>query len=1242
MMDRGMRIGLIACTLTVVVLWTCVFAVGVPGVPMALGMTALLLIVAAGVAGGVFWHRRARARALEQAMRLHGDAHASQLQSGHRPEVETLRRDFEGAVQGLRASKLGARGRDALYGLPWYVVIGPPGAGKSTALQNSGLEFPSIPGANQPHRGFAGTRHCDWWLSNQAVLLDTAGRWSLSEDQEEWDAFVDLLKEHRSKQPLNGIMVAISVAELMDEGTRATAARRVRERVEEIMSRLGFVLPVYVLFTKTDLIAGFAETFSGLDADARGQIFGFTADPVGGTSYDELFAERFDELVRAVQGMVPSRLAAEPRAERRELILEFPVQLMAHREAARGFLSELFRENAFQHVPLFRGAYFTSGTQVGRPVDQLLAKMGSAFQGERTVAVPSPQMQSRSYFLQDVFKSVVFQDTQMAMPNRERRERGRWRVLGASLGLSLVSFLLLCTVVFGGCGNLALLHRAQHLASGQSAEGAEGRRLPELRAVVEALRQHGKEGPPVHLALGLYQGREIYPAIRDGYLTRIRAQWLDNVLTRTERELSQLDPMAEPDGRIPGEGLGRFHRAYRQLKAYLLLTVDTKPSARGGSADAGRTAPWSASHAERHARRKFLNAWLARHLQSGESSVSDKEAELFVALLDELTPEERRRVLPSRTREVVRSARAALTGCAYEELALAQLVEQFSGHTLHGAALGLERGVFQAKGEVQVRGAFTRTAWNRGVRDMLHSGEGMFEPESWVLAERDRNPDAPQSVHLDAAREAYFRAYVSEWRGFLDQVSGVAPTNRAESLRLLQRWTGGDPTPLEALLERVDHHATLELPEVPERSILASVGGLMTGENGAPAPEGDAASSDDSVPDRSARVLGAFLPEDPWRAPTARPPATDPRYVRAKLRGFLRFSGGDEGGAASPRGTRPLQVTLEQLRFVRDRFQTFLEDESTGNDLLGALQEARTQVRGLVETQDVGWRPNFDALISPILDGAAESSVMALGSQVGRQWCADVWGPFRGNLHDAYPFSSRGADASLEEFHAFFGPETGTLWQFQQGLLGGMVRSGSHGFEFVERVGSDTDKVLSAGLPAYLDRAARVTEAFYPAGEHEAAGSPQFPFEVRILPAPGIAVTEFSIDGKRVRHVNGPERWTRVAWPREESEVRGAMIAVQAQGGVRETLREQGVWGLFRLLELAEVHREPNRVFRVRWQLSRPGLFVEVLIRPERTRSPLSQGRVGRRSGSRSLLQFLRRVRQLPEGISNDQNGCGG
>jgi type VI protein secretion system component VasK len=45
------------------------------------------------------------------------------------------------ALAGLKT--VSGNRRDYLYTRPWYIIIGPPGAGKTTALVNSGLRFPA-------------------------------------------------------------------------------------------------------------------------------------------------------------------------------------------------------------------------------------------------------------------------------------------------------------------------------------------------------------------------------------------------------------------------------------------------------------------------------------------------------------------------------------------------------------------------------------------------------------------------------------------------------------------------------------------------------------------------------------------------------------------------------------------------------------------------------------------------------------------------------------------------------------------------------------------------------------------------------------------------------------------------------------------------------------------------------------------------------------------------------------------
>jgi type VI secretion system protein ImpL len=115
--------------------------------------------------------RRRREQRLERGVT---EGPAAEAEQGGSEEAAALRERMSTALSLLKKAR-GTRGY--LYEQPWYVIIGPPGAGKTTALLNSGLKFPLAAEMGQGAvAGVGGTRLCDWWFTENAVLIDTAGR----------------------------------------------------------------------------------------------------------------------------------------------------------------------------------------------------------------------------------------------------------------------------------------------------------------------------------------------------------------------------------------------------------------------------------------------------------------------------------------------------------------------------------------------------------------------------------------------------------------------------------------------------------------------------------------------------------------------------------------------------------------------------------------------------------------------------------------------------------------------------------------------------------------------------------------------------------------------------------------------------------------------------------------------------------------------------------------------------------
>src|ERR1700687_113794 len=136
-------------------------------------------------------------------------------------DIAKLRERFEEAAALL---KKGRRGGQSLYDLPWYVIIGAAGSGKTTALINSGRHMPLAQRfGKEGLGGVGGTRNCDWWFTDEAVFLDTAGRYTTQDsdaasDSEGWKEFLALLSKYRKRRPVNGIVLTISTHDLMTQG----------------------------------------------------------------------------------------------------------------------------------------------------------------------------------------------------------------------------------------------------------------------------------------------------------------------------------------------------------------------------------------------------------------------------------------------------------------------------------------------------------------------------------------------------------------------------------------------------------------------------------------------------------------------------------------------------------------------------------------------------------------------------------------------------------------------------------------------------------------------------------------------------------------------------------------------------------------------------------------------------------------------------------------------------------------
>ena len=354
------------------------------------------------VGGAIAWRIISRRRAAAKIAQAMTETVAEDS------DAPVLKQKMEDALAVLkRTGKSNAR---ALYDLPWYLIIGPPGAGKTTALVNSGLKFP-LAGDNAAMavQGVGGTRYCDWWFTDEAVLIDTAGRYTTQDsdakaDRRSWLAFLDMLSRNRPRQPINGVIVAISIADVLNLPAKEVAAHAdaIRKRLDELHEELKVDFPVYAVFTKMDLVEGFTQYFADLDEAKRQAVWGATFQtPDKKANNVGKVPEEIDLLIQRISERMPERLQEEPDLRSRAILFGFPAQLGAIRKPIADFLNRIFEPTRYQTTAILRGFYFTSGTQEGTPFDAVIGALQKSY-GVQSLGSVGFSGTGKSFFLHDL------------------------------------------------------------------------------------------------------------------------------------------------------------------------------------------------------------------------------------------------------------------------------------------------------------------------------------------------------------------------------------------------------------------------------------------------------------------------------------------------------------------------------------------------------------------------------------------------------------------------------------------------------------------------------------------------------------------------------------------------------------------------------------------------------------------------------------------------------------------------
>ncbi len=472
-------------------------------------------------------------------------------------EMHLMNDRFTQALATLKKLKFKGRGsKKALYELPWYIIIGPPGSGKTTALINSTLDFPLAEqfgkGALQ---GVGGTRNCDWWFTNEAVLIDTAGRYTTQDshkvvDSSAWEGFLSLLKRNRRRRPINGAIVAISLLDLLSQTDeeRIMHAKTIRSRIDELMDKLEIRFPIYLMFTKTDLVSGFSEFFEDLGKEDREQVWGISLPNAPKVSqspdFDYLDGE-YNKLFERIYERVLWRMHQERDVARRGAIQGFPQQMENLKGIIDSFIKQTFVKNRYQFQPYLRGMYFTSGTQDGTPIDRMMTSVSSNF-GFARESVQQTNQQGKSFFIGQLFRNIIFPESELVGSNRKYETFIRWLQRASYAGFAGIAIIMFVVWAGSFTRNEMFMHEVQTYIAEYKAEKKRQNNwssdirtvLPSLNALAKASIVYNQEEHPWLSGLGLYDGN-VDAAADKAYEAQLKKIFLPKLLNYLETYLQK-------------------------------------------------------------------------------------------------------------------------------------------------------------------------------------------------------------------------------------------------------------------------------------------------------------------------------------------------------------------------------------------------------------------------------------------------------------------------------------------------------------------------------------------------------------------------------------------------------------------------------------------------------------------------------------------------------------------------------
>ncbi len=644
---------------------------------------------------------------------------------------------------------------------PWICLLGASESGKSSLLQYAQCELKSP--SQLASDKLLPTQTIDWWINNDAILLDTSGKIffdpeQTAANQKNWKQLLKLCKKQHGHRPFDHLVFTIDCMMLsqnkLDEKFTQTF-------IQQILTLKQFYpnCPITIMLTQTDHIDGFNEFFADLTADDRDRGFGFKTKLSTQKNLNEQITQYFNDFAEKLNQQTLPRLHREQNLQKREHIQTFPIQM----EKVCALLCKFILQIPVDISTQIQGIYFSSSETKGAVVNFTDHSIADKFHLQHQQEQPSSRTR-KSFFIRNVMLDII--NNSVCFTQQPRHQLLRWATIPFSV-LVILAFTVIWHHAYET--NITLVELTKNELSHKDTQLPKSLGwLVELNNMQHIIATYRNSNMNYYHWLGFPQTAKLYANTQKAYqrmLVRFFQNYINQMLTNAIKNNS--------DNRL---------QLYYALKTYIML-INPKHY------DQATVVNW------------FDSQW--KRLYPNQSTLITQLNAHLIELLN--TPKIHWKYDP----QLITSAQQQLQQLPLADVAFLELQGQFKL-----TAMPILSGPNQMPGlnldKLTIPALYSADNFQHIYLKIIPKTVSNLLQKNWVLGNNNLtslNQDQIKSL-TDQLRDIYIQHYTQHWLETVKQIQFTLPQNLAD-LQDLIKFITDKSSALNQLLKIIIGNATL-------------------------------------------------------------------------------------------------------------------------------------------------------------------------------------------------------------------------------------------------------------------------------------------------------------------------------------------------------------------------------------------------------------------------------------------------